>query len=357
MTSPTQRRCEHAISLVVSNVTSALTVLWGHPPRLLRPDPVVSIQDNYDYLGYPADAAARSPRYARYVDSTHLLRTQMTSAIPPWLTQLDRTVDEDAIVVPGLVWRRDCVDRHHVGEPHQLDAWRAVRGPTMHRSDLLKMIAAVVEAILPGVEWRANETQHPYTEGGLEVEVMVGGCWLELLECGLICPNLLTRMGLDAREWSGLAMGIGLDRAVMVTKGLDDIRLLRSQEPRIAAQMRDLAPWRPVSLYPASSRDLSLVHEPGLDDETLGDLLREALGAKVDLIEEATIVGRWRADELPATACVRLGIVEGQENLLIRVLVRSADGPVSKQVCSQIYELAYQALHQGTTSGYLRAAS
>ena len=39
---------------------------------------------------------------------------------------------------------------------------------------------------------------------------------------------------------------------------IDDIRVLRSTDPRIAAQMLDLAPYRPVSSQPAIERDLSI---------------------------------------------------------------------------------------------------
>jgi phenylalanyl-tRNA synthetase alpha chain len=51
-------------------------------------------------------------------------------------------------------------------------------------------------------------------------------------------------------------MGIGRDRVLMVRKGIDDIRLLRSTDPRIATQMLDLDPYRPVSSQPAIRRDV-----------------------------------------------------------------------------------------------------
>jgi phenylalanyl-tRNA synthetase alpha subunit len=31
--------------------------------------------------------------------------------------------------------------------------------------------------------------------------------------------------GIDPSRWSGLAMGVGLDRVLMLRKGIDDIRL------------------------------------------------------------------------------------------------------------------------------------
>ena len=85
------------------------------------------------------------------------------------------------------------------------------------------------------------------------------GDWLELAECGLIHPDVLRRSGLDPERWSGLALGMGLERALMLRKEIPDIRYLRSGEPRISAQMADLEPWREVSSLPPVSRDLSVV--------------------------------------------------------------------------------------------------
>ena len=59
--------------------------------------------------------------------------------------------------------------------------------------------------------------------------MLAGGEWVELLECGLAHPHVLAAGGLAGH--SGLAMGIGLDRAVMLRKGIGDIRLLRSRRP------------------------------------------------------------------------------------------------------------------------------
>ena len=120
----------------------------------------------------------------------------------------------------------------------------------MTRLDLEAMIAAVVEALLPGARWRALPASHPYTEGGREVEVLAGGEWVELLECGLAHPHVLGAGGLGGH--SGLAMGIGLDRAVMLRKGIGDIRLLRSDDPRVAAP--DARPRAPTARSRRSRR-------------------------------------------------------------------------------------------------------
>jgi phenylalanyl-tRNA synthetase alpha chain len=241
----------------------------------IRTPPVVPVTDNYDLLFYEPDAIARSARYSHYIDDKHMLRTHTTAAIP---AALAATGTNRLIVCPGPVYRRDVVDRLHVGEPHQVDIW-IVRLARLRRADLVQMIAAVVDTMLPGRPYRCNETFHPYTVNGLEVEVQVGDRWVEVLECGEIHPWLLNESHLPSHQWSGLAMGIGLDRLVMLIKGIDDIRHLRSSNPRVARQMLNLDPYEPVSNQPATHRDMSIcAADPDL--ELLGDRIRDALGER-----------------------------------------------------------------------------
>jgi len=316
--------------------------------EIIRQPPVVPLSDNYDRLFYEPEAIARSTRYAHYVDDTHVLRTHTTAAIP---AALAATGSDRLIVCPGLVYRRDVVDRLHVGEPHQLDIW-IVRVARLRRTHLLEMIASVADTVLPGRRYRCNETFHPYTVNGLEVEVQVGDRWVEVLECGEVHPWLLNESHLPSQQWSGLAMGIGLDRLVMLIKRIDDIRLLRSSDPRVARQMLNLDPYQPVSNQPATSRDMSIcVVDP--DMELLGDRIRVALGERGRWVEHVELLKASDYASVPDPARRRLGMSPGQQNLLIRVTLRSLDSSISKQQANQIYDLVYAKLHEGT-AGYVR---
>jgi len=108
----------HAIQQLVDACAERLVQAWRCPSRIHRASPIVSIADNYDRLRYPSEGAARDTRYTRYVCDVALLRT--TSAmIPPLLHQLAQSDSRDVLLVcPGLVYRRDCIDRLHTAEPH-----------------------------------------------------------------------------------------------------------------------------------------------------------------------------------------------------------------------------------------------
>ncbi|NMO18912.1 hypothetical protein HPC49_15040 [Pyxidicoccus fallax] len=339
----------HAMQLLVSAALDALRSAWGCEVRIHRQSPVVSIADNYDRLHYPPGGAARDARYSRYVCDTALLRSQTSAMIPGLLRRISATPPEDALLAcPGLVYRRDCIDRLHTGEPHQMDLWRIRRGTPLTTDDLRDMIATVVRALLPGREMKLTPAVHPYTTDGLQVDVKHGGEWVEIGECGLALPALLAESGLDTRTTTGLAMGIGLDRILMLRKGLDDIRLLRSADTRIASQLLDLEPYRPVSSMPEVRRDLSIVLDEQQTPEELGDAVRAALGERAELVETVQVLSETPYSALPASAVKRMGVIPGQKNVLLRVVLRALDRTLTHDECNTLRDDIYAALHRGT---------
>ncbi|MFF0945345.1 hypothetical protein ACFYE2_14115 [Kocuria sp. CPCC 205300] len=337
----------HAMQLLLDTVVDDLTEQWGIPARWLRTSPLVPVGDNYDRLGFDSDAITRDARYSRYVSPTVMLRSHTSASIPWLLRTLDPSAQVDELhVLPGLVYRRDSIDRTHVGEPHQVDLWRVSSMTSMSVEDLDGMLAVVVDAVLPGAQWRAVPADHPYTEAGRQLDVLIEGQWLELAECGLIAPALLTSCGLDPRVWSGLALGMGLDRALMLRKGIDDIRLLRAYDPRIKAQMNDLDRWRPVSTLPSISRDISIVIDAD-DDETLGDRIRAAILHRIDDIESVTVRARSSYDDLPESARARLGLTRHQVNALVRIVIRPLVHTLTDAEANELRDRMYLAVHQG----------
>ncbi len=362
----------HAVQAIVDAVLSAAAGLWPDADLVVhRGDRIVDVADNYDRLGYSPAAATRDSRYTRYVDSGRMLRSQTSALIPGALRAL-RSADA-LIACPGVVYRRDSIDRLHTGTPHQLDLWRigprqpreessaprsqpsASAAPLLPqpsdpaaplqrlrtvygRAELMDLVAAIVGAALPGLPWRTTAATHPYTTDGLEIEALVGGVWVEIGECGVAAPHVI------GPHRSGLAVGLGLDRLVMLRKGIDDIRLLRSTDPRVQAQMTDLEPYRPVSTQPAARRDLSVALPTGVTAEDLGDRVRELLGPDAHLVEEVAIVSVTPPSQLPAESRARLAIRDDEVNVLLRVVLRDLHAALPKQTANALRDRLYDGL-------------
>ncbi|WP_410673611.1 hypothetical protein [Amycolatopsis sp. cmx-4-68] len=338
----------HALQLVVERAVAAVAGRWSCAAvRWWRGDRVVTVADNYDNLGYhPADVT-RDARYTRYVDAGHVLRSHSSALVPAALRALAANPADDVLLVcPGLVYRRDSIDRLHSGTPHQLDLWRVTRGKTTRR-DLEDLVGTLVEGLLPGRQWRLEPRRHPYTVDGAQLDVERDGEWVEVAECGLAQPAVLARAGLHD-GWSGLALGMGLDRMLMLLKGIPDIRLLRSREPAVAAQLADLAPYRPVSALPPVRRDLSIAVAADDRAEDLGDRVRTALGADADVVESVEIRQETPCADLPPQARKRLGATADQKNLLVRLTLRPLGTTLSDPEANVLRDRAYAALHQGS---------
>lgn len=343
-------RGHHAMQDLLDEVVADV----GAGTRVLRRrgNPVVAVTDNYDRLGYPPDAVARDARYSRYLTPDLMLRAHTTAVVPPVLEELAGTARAEPpdvlLVCPGLVYRRDVIDRQHVGEPHQLDLWRVRLGPGagLDVADLDALVGRVVRAALPGRRWRTVPAEHPYTLAGRQVDVETPDGWVEVGECGLAHPDVLARSGL-ARGTTALASGWGLDRLLMLRKGIEDIRLLRSTDPRVAAQLHDLGPYVPVSAMPATVRDLSLAVDAPPDAELLGDRVRALLGDDAAVVESVEVVSVTPAGALPPAARDRLGIGDGQHNLLLRLVVRALDRTLTAREANEVRDRVYAGLHRG----------
>ena len=323
-------------------------VRWCRGPR------VVPIEDNYDHLLIGPDAVSRDARYTRYVDDRRMLRSHSTAMIPPALRALaadwrlaSPPAQDVLLVCPGVVYRRDAIDWQHTGTPHQLDLWRVNRSSAMTTRDLEEMIAVLAGVLVPGYRYRSEPRVHPYTLEGRQVDVLSGDRWVEVWECGLAHPAVLERAGLPG--WSGLALGMGLDRLLMLRKGIPDIRLLRSGDPRVVAQMGDLVPYASVSSMPPIRRDLSIAVDSDDEDEDLGGRVRDALGIDADAVEEVTLISRTSFGDLPPAARARLGMTPDLRNVLVRVVLRHLERTLTDEEANALRDRIYAALHRGTS--------
>ncbi len=168
----------HAIQILISQAVERLSRAWKCEIRWCRGPRIVPVADNYDRLGYPAEAITRDTGYTRYVDAGSMLRSHSSAMIPPALRRLARQPGDDVLLVcPGIVYRRDAIGWQHTGTPHQLDLWRITR-QAVSSTDMDQMIAVLLGALAPGLPHRQQPRTHPYTLDGRQVDVCQDGRWV-----------------------------------------------------------------------------------------------------------------------------------------------------------------------------------
>ena len=345
-----KKQGQHAMQTLMNQVLDALSKYWNCPVTIYRESPIVSIEDNYDRLGIDKESVLRSEVYTRYVDDNHVLRTMASTMVPRGLQSIKDDIKPNRLLAcVGLVYRRDQIDRLHSGVHHQLDLWYTSENP-VSEADMQTMINIIVEVVTgrKNAEYKVIPKIHPYTLNGREIDVIWNDKPVEILECGLTNPKILDENGCKGKY--GLALGLGLERILMVRKNIKDIRLLRSENPKVQCQMLDLEPYNEVSSMPPVVRDISVVVDKNLGIELLGDMVRDS-DVDEKLIEEVQILSETSYEELPQKARERLGIEQNEKNILVRIVLRSLERTLTNEECNEYRDIIYR--HISTKEGYL----
>lgn len=180
---------------------------------------------NFDALNIPKHHTARAAHDTFYFEDGSMLRTQ-TSTVQ--IHSMQKMKPPLRVVCPGKTFRRDN-DATHSPMFHQLEM--LIVDERVNFANLKWIINKFVQYFFgEGIEYRFRPSHFPFTEPSAEVDIkwQVGdkSRWLELGGCGVVHPNVLKAVNIDADRYRGLAFGFGIDRLAMSYYGIDDIRLL-----------------------------------------------------------------------------------------------------------------------------------
>jgi len=199
---------------------------------------------NFEALNIPKNHPARSEQDTFYINDNVVLRTH-TSGVQ--IRVMEKQKPPIKMISPGKVYRADSVDATHSPIFHQMEGLVVAKGVTF--ADLKGTLELFVKKMFGDkVQTKFRPHHFPFTEpsaemdatcfvcGGKGCNVCKGSGWIEMLGCGMVHPNVLRNCGIDPEEYSGFAFGFGIDRMVMLSYGLDDIRLLYESDMRFLNQ-------------------------------------------------------------------------------------------------------------------------
>ena len=236
---------EHPLSIVRAEIVGVFRGMGF----AVHDGPEVELEENnFTKLGFPPDHPATDMQDSFWTTSGHLLRTHtsnvqiraMSSRKPPF-----------AFIAPGTTYRRDD-DATHSPMFSQIEAFLVDRNVSM--ANLRGVLSEFAERFFgPGSPVRWRPSYFPYVEPGAEVDVACARCrqkdgtrkgcnvckhtgWVEILGCGMIHPVVFEACGIDPEQWSGFALGMGIERMAMVRYDLPDLRLFFENDPRFLAQ-------------------------------------------------------------------------------------------------------------------------
>lgn len=199
---------------------------------------------NFEALNIPKEHPARDTQDTFYISDEVVLRTQTS---PVQIRTMEQRKPPIRIIAPGKVYRSDAVDATHSPLFHQIEGMVIDKNITM--SDLKGTLDTFAKRLYgEDTVTRFRPHHFPFTEPSAEMDIMCFSChgegcrlckgegWIELLGCGMIHPKVLQNGGIDPEEYSGFALGMGLERVTMRRYNIDDLRLLFENDLRFLGQ-------------------------------------------------------------------------------------------------------------------------
>jgi phenylalanyl-tRNA synthetase alpha chain len=203
---------------------------------------------NFEALNFALDHPARDMQDTFYITPNMLLRTH-TSNIQ--VRVMESQKPPIRIIAPGKVYRNETITaRSHVFF-HQIELFYVDKNVTF--ADLIATMDEFLKKFFnKEIETRYRPSYFPFVEPGMEVDLKClscGGCgcylckqsgWLEIAGAGMIHPEVLKNGDIDPEVYSGFAWGMGVERVILLGRGVDDIRQFTENDYRFLQQFSDV---------------------------------------------------------------------------------------------------------------------
>ena len=223
----------------ISRTVEEMVAIFGAMGFRLAEGPDIETDwHNFSALNTPSHHPARTDHDTFYLPGdgpahggspTRLLRTQTS---PVQIRTMLGEAPPIRVIVPGRTYRADH-DATHSPMFHQCEGLVVDRGITLGhlKGCVIEFLRAYFDQ--PALPVRFRASYFPFTEPSMEVdigwdrrsgEIGAGADWLEVLGSGMVHPRVLANCGIDPREFTGFAFGMGIERLTMLKNGIPDLR-------------------------------------------------------------------------------------------------------------------------------------
>lgn len=229
----------HPLSLVRQEIIS----IFGRLGYAVEQGP--EIEDDwhvFSALNFAADHPARDMQDTFFIQRNPdvLLRTH-TSSVQTRV--MERSKPPIRILCPGRVYRNEAISARAHCFFHQVEGLYVDKGVSF--ADLKQSLLYFAREMFgPETKIRLRPSYFPFTEPSAEMDISCNLCggkgcsfckgtgWVEILGCGMVDPNVLEACGIDSKEYSGFAFGMGVERITNLKYRVNDLRLFSENDRR-----------------------------------------------------------------------------------------------------------------------------
>lgn len=230
----------HPLSLVKNEIFS----IFGAMGFTIAEGP--EIEDDwhvFSSLNFPADHPARDMQDTFFIsrDPMDVLLRTHTSSVQT--RTMETRKPPIRIICPGRVYRNEAISARAHCFFHQVEGLYIDRNVSF--VDLKQVLLYFAQQMFgPETKIRLRPSYFPFTEPSAEMDISCHICggkgcafckntgWVEILGCGMVDPNVLEACGIDSKEYSGYAFGMGIERITNLKYRVKDLRMFSENDAR-----------------------------------------------------------------------------------------------------------------------------
>lgn len=197
-------------------------------------------------MNFPADHPARDMQDTFFIQRHPdvVLRTH-TSSVQSRV--METTQPPIRVICPGRVYRNEAISARAHCFFHQVEGLYIDRHVTF--ADLKQVLLTFAREMFgPDTKIRLRPSYFPFTEPSAEMDISCHLCggegcafckhtgWVEILGCGMVDPAVLDANGIDSKEYTGYAFGMGVERIANLKYRVSDLRLFSENDVRFLTQ-------------------------------------------------------------------------------------------------------------------------
>lgn len=202
---------------------------------------------NFSALNFPPEHPARDMQDTFFIEKGEqeiALRTHTSSV---QVRVMENSTPPIRTISPGRVYRNEAISARAHCFFHQVEGLYIDKGVSF--ADLKQTLLYFAKELFgEKAQIRMRPSYFPFTEPSAEVDVSCSICnskgcnvckytgWLEILGCGMVDPNVLESCGIDSKEYSGFAFGMGVERITQLKYKVNDLRMYSENDVRFLRQ-------------------------------------------------------------------------------------------------------------------------
>lgn len=196
----------------------------------------------FSAMNFAEDHPARDMQDTFFVESHPdiILRTH-TSSVQARV--MEHTQPPIRVICPGRVYRNEAISARAHCFFHQVEALYVDKNVSF--TDLKQALLGFAQQMFgEGTQIRLRPSYFPFTEPSAEMDISCHLCggkgcsfckgtgWVEILGCGMVDPNVLELNGINSKEYSGWALGMGIERITNLKYQVKDLRMFSENDTR-----------------------------------------------------------------------------------------------------------------------------